>query len=137
MADAKEKQQQPQEQTQPQQPPMTEEEKRLAQVRECGRLAMGIEDVAVLIGVPLCEVYADFDRRGELYRAYRAGQVETKMALRGARLREAKDGDLAAGEELMRLIREINIEQYGDNEEEEAGDEDAGEGGDAGEHHDN
>lgn len=123
------------EQQQPQQ--QTEEEKRLEQVRECGRLAMGIEDVAVLIGVPLCEVYADFEARGELYRAYRAGQVETKMALRGARLREAKDGDMEAGEEIMRLIREINIEQYGDTEEAEAGNEDAGEGGDAGEHHDN
>lgn len=123
------------EQQQPQQ--QTEEEKRLEQVRECGRLAMGIEDVAVLIGVPLCEVYWDFDQGGVWYQAYRAGQVETKMALRGARLREAKDGDMEAGEEIMRLIREINIEQYGDTEEAEAGNEDAGEGGDAGEHHDN
>jgi hypothetical protein len=128
---------QQQEQTQPQQQPMTEEEKRLEQVRECGRLAMGIEDVAVVIGLPLCEVYADFDERGELYQAYRAGQVETKMELRSARLQEAKKGDLEAGEEIMRLIREINIEQYGTNdEEEEAGDEGPGEGGDAGEHHD-
>ena len=127
---------QQQEQTQPQQPQMTEEEKRLEQVRECGRLAMGIEDVAVVIGLPLCEVYADFEERGELYTAYRRGQIETKMALRGARLREAKDGDMEAGEEIMRLIREINIEQYGTDEEEEAGDEGPGEGGDAGEHHD-
>ena len=136
MAKAKEKQQ-PQEQTQPQQPPMTDEEKRIAQVRECGRLAMGIEDVAVVIGLPLCEVYADFDERGELYTAYRRGQIETKMELRSARLQEAKSGDLEAGEEIMRLIREINIEQYGNNDEEaEAGDAGSGEGGDAGEHHD-
>ncbi len=127
---------QQQEQTQPQQPQMTEEEKRLEQVRECGRLAMGIEDVAVVIGLPLCEVYADFEERGELYTAYRRGQIETKMALRGARLREAKDGDMEAGEEIMRLIREINIEQYGNDEEAEAGDEGPGEGGDTGEHHD-
>jgi len=105
-------------------------------VRECGRLAMGIEDVAVVIGLPLCEVYADFEERGELYTAYRRGQIETKMALRGARLREAKDGDMEAGEEIMRLIREINIEQYGNDEEAEAGDEGPGEGGDTGEHHD-
>ena len=131
MADKEQQQQQQQPQQQ------SAEEKRLDQVRECGRLAMGIEDVAVLIGVPLCEVYADFEARGELYQTYRAGQVETKMALRGARLREAKDGDLEAGEEIMRLIREINIEQYGNDEEAEAGNEDAGEGGDAGEHHDN
>ena len=119
---------------------MEDNEKRLEQARECGRLAMEIEDVAVLTGVPLCEVYEDFDERGELYQAYRAGQVETKMALRRAQLSEAKDGDVSAGEGIMRLIREINIEQYGNNdedEEEETGDENAGEGGDAGEHNDN
>ena len=116
---------------------MEDNEKRLEQARECGRLAMELEDVAVLTGVPLCEVYEDFDARGELYQAYRAGQVETKMALRRAQLSEAKDGDVSAGEGIMRLIREINIEQYGNNEEEETGDENAGEGGDAGEHNDN
>lgn len=97
----------------------------MAQVRECGRLAMGIEDVAAVIGVPVSEVYWDFDRRGELYQAYRAGQVETKMALRGALLREAKEGEPLAVEEMNRYIREINIEQYGNDDEAEAGNEDA------------
>lgn len=102
-----------------------EKEKRLEQVRECGRLAMAMADVAVLIGVPVCEVYADFEERGELYQAYRAGQVETKMALRSATLREAKDGEPTAVEEMNRYIREINIEQYGNDDEAEAGNEDA------------
>jgi hypothetical protein len=106
----------------------------LEQVRECGRLAMELEEVAVLAGLPLSEVFADFEAHGELYTAYRRGQVETKMALRGAVLREARSGEPGAVEEMNRYMRELDIIQYGTTEE-EAGDAPAGEGGDAGEHH--
>lgn len=106
----------------------------LEQVRECGRLAMALEDVAVLAGLPLSEVFADFEAHGELYTAYRRGQVETKMALRGAVLRKARSGEPGAVEEMNRYMRELDIMQYGNTTEEEAGDVPAGEGGDAGEH---
>ena len=105
----------------------------LEQVTECGRLAMELEEVAVLVGMPVSELYYDFEAHGELYTAYRRGQVETKMALRGAVLREAKGGEPGAVEEMNRYMRELDIMQYGDTEE-ETGDASAGEGGDAGEH---
>ena len=109
------------------------DEKILEQVTECGRLALGLEDVAVLVGMPLSEVFEDFEERGELYTAYRRGQIETKMALRGAVLREAKSGEPGAVEEMNRYIREIDLEQYGYKEE--TGNAPAGEVGNAGEHH--
>lgn len=98
-------------------------------VYECGKLGMEMKDMALVLGVKLSEVLADFEAKGEVWQEYMRGHVETKMALRRKVLERAKEGEADATEEMNRYMRIIETE-YGtedtEDTEEETGYEDAG-----------